>query len=87
MSCVVGNSSSGVIEAPILKIPTINLGARQEGREFSNSIINAPFDINILSKKIKKILYLKKNKLNFDSPYLKKNTPEIILNFIKKIIN
>lgn len=87
MSCVVGNSSSGVIEAPILKIPTINLGARQKGREFSKSIINAPFDINILSKKLKKILHLKKNKLNFDSPYLKKNTPEIILNFIKKIMN
>lgn len=87
MSCIVGNSSSGVIEAPILKVLTINLGARQKGREFSKSIVQAPFDKNILSKKLKKILYLKKNKLNFDSPYLKKNTPEIILNFIKKIIN
>lgn len=86
MSCVVGNSSSGVIEAPILKVPTINLGTRQKGREFSKSIINAPFDTNILSKKIKKTLYLNKNKLNFDSPYLKKNTPQMILNFIRKVM-
>ena len=32
VDCVLGNSSSGVIEAPLLKIPTLNLGDRQIGR-------------------------------------------------------
>lgn len=37
---VVGNSSSGIIEVPSFKIPTINIGNRQRGRIQANSIIN-----------------------------------------------
>jgi GDP/UDP-N,N'-diacetylbacillosamine 2-epimerase (hydrolysing) len=37
---VVGNSSSGILEAPSLKKGTINIGDRQKGRTQSNSIIN-----------------------------------------------
>lgn len=37
---ILGNSSSGIIEAPILKTPTINLGQRQRGRLRSESIID-----------------------------------------------
>lgn len=37
---VIGNSSSGLIEAPYLHTPTVNCGARQEGREQPNSVIN-----------------------------------------------
>lgn len=37
---VVGNSSSGIIEIPTLKVPTINIGDRQYGRIQANSIIN-----------------------------------------------
>jgi GDP/UDP-N,N'-diacetylbacillosamine 2-epimerase (hydrolysing) len=32
VDAVVGNSSSGIIEAPSLKVPTINIGDRQKGR-------------------------------------------------------
>ena len=42
--CVIGNSSSGIIEAPYLRIPTINIGKRQSGRENLNSIINVDFN-------------------------------------------
>ncbi|GAB6189625.1 UDP-N-acetylglucosamine 2-epimerase [Marinitoga arctica] len=38
---VMGNSSSGLIEAPSFKIPTINIGERQQGRVKGNSIIDA----------------------------------------------
>ncbi len=37
---VVGNSSSGIIEAPPLGTPTVNIGTRQGGRVRSGSIIN-----------------------------------------------
>lgn len=37
---VVGNSSSGIIEAPSFNIPTINIGDRQKGRLMGTSIIN-----------------------------------------------
>ena len=37
---VIGNSSSGLIEAPSFKIPTINIGDRQKGRIKAASVIN-----------------------------------------------
>ena len=37
---VVGNSSSGIIEAPYLGIPTVNIGERQKGRIRASSIID-----------------------------------------------
>jgi UDP-N-acetylglucosamine 2-epimerase (non-hydrolysing)/GDP/UDP-N,N'-diacetylbacillosamine 2-epimerase (hydrolysing) len=37
---MVGNSSSGIIEAPSFKIPVINIGTRQQGRERSENIID-----------------------------------------------
>ena len=39
-SFVIGNSSSGIIEAPIMKKVTINIGDRQKGRLMTRSIIN-----------------------------------------------
>lgn len=41
---VLGNSSSGIIEAPVLGVPTINIGNRQRGRIMAETIINVPFD-------------------------------------------
>ncbi len=37
---VLGNSSSGIMEAPVLGTPTVNIGDRQEGRILAHSIIN-----------------------------------------------
>jgi GDP/UDP-N,N'-diacetylbacillosamine 2-epimerase (hydrolysing) len=38
-SMIIGNSSSGIIEGPVLRIPTINIGDRQKGRIMAESII------------------------------------------------
>lgn len=37
---VIGNSSSGIVEAPCFHIPTVNIGSRQDGRLQAESIIN-----------------------------------------------
>ena len=37
---VVGNSSSGILEVPSLKTPTVNIGVRQKGRLRADSIID-----------------------------------------------
>ena len=37
---VIGNSSSGLIEAPMMKIPVINVGNRQKGREAFGKVVN-----------------------------------------------
>jgi len=46
---IIGNSSCGIIEAPVLGTPTINIGDRQKGRERASSIIDCQND----SKSIK----------------------------------
>lgn len=50
---MIGNSSSGIIEMPAFKKPTLNLGKRQDGRIRSNSIIDCDFKISKIKKKIK----------------------------------
>ncbi|MDF3002627.1 MAG: neuC, partial [Bacillota bacterium] len=39
VDAVVGNSSSGVYEAPSFQVPTVNIGDRQKGRLFASSVI------------------------------------------------
>ena len=43
-ACVIGNSSSGIIECPTIGVPTVNVGSRQYGREQGPSIFNASDD-------------------------------------------
>lgn len=66
---MIGNSSSGIIEAPSFRLPVINVGDRQKGRIRSCNIIDVPiktFDIRkaiakALSKSFKKSLIAMKN--------------------------
>jgi GDP/UDP-N,N'-diacetylbacillosamine 2-epimerase (hydrolysing) len=51
---VIGNSSSGLIEAPSFGVPTINIGDRQKGRLQSTSVINC----NPTTEEIKKAITL-----------------------------
>lgn len=45
---VVGNSSSGLYEAPSLGTPTVNIGNRQKGRLRATSIIDCPAETNAI---------------------------------------
>jgi len=38
---VIGNSSSGIIEAPLVSTPSVNIGARQKGRQRQPSVIDS----------------------------------------------
>ncbi len=86
--CIIGNSSSGIIEAPYLKTNTINLGLRQNGRLKDISIIDCPFDKNKIEKKIMLILNLNKKKRAFGSKkhYGSGNASQKALRIIKNAI-
>jgi GDP/UDP-N,N'-diacetylbacillosamine 2-epimerase (hydrolysing) len=43
-ACMVGNSSSGLLEAPTFELPAVNLGRRQHRRMQGRNVINASFD-------------------------------------------
>lgn len=53
---VLGNSSSGIIEAPALKVPTVNIGDRQKGRLQSPGTVNCGPDTNSILMAIRTAL-------------------------------
>ena len=55
-SAVIGNSSSGLIEAPALKVPTVNIGPRQAGRLRSTSVIDCGEDRDEIRAAIERAL-------------------------------
>ena len=65
---VIGNSSSGIYEAPVFKKPTVNIGNRQRGRLQPASVINCPTETGAIIESIKKAL----------SPEMKQLLPTII---------
>jgi UDP-N-acetylglucosamine 2-epimerase len=85
-SGIIGNSSSGVCEAPSFKIGTLNLGNRQSGRMKIKSVINSDFTKRNIVSGIKKILsnIFKSQIKKVKNPYYKKNTSN---NIIRKIIS
>ena len=52
---IIGNSSSGLLEAPSFKIGTINIGDRQKGRVKAKSVINCNYEVSSISKALKKL--------------------------------
>ena len=82
---VLGNSSSGVIEVPMLKTPTLNIGDRQKGRIFSKSIFQVELNSKLIRKKIK-FIFNRKDRNIFENKFFKKNTSLNMLKEIKKFV-
>ncbi len=51
---IIGNSSSGIIDAPSFKKPAINMGIRQLGRESSTNVINTQHNVNSIISAIRR---------------------------------
>lgn len=53
---VVGNSSSGVVETPTFRVPTVNIGNRQAGREICANVLCCPAETSAIRQTIAKAL-------------------------------
>jgi GDP/UDP-N,N'-diacetylbacillosamine 2-epimerase (hydrolysing) len=86
---VIGNSSSGIIEAPSLNTVTINIGGRQKGRIKASSIIDADPNKMSVVQAIKKALSpgFGNSIKNFSNPYEKTGTSDKVLNIIRSSIS
>ena len=87
-SVMIGNSSSGIIEAPIFQLPVVNIGNRQENRERVKNVIDVGYDkreiinaINVvlLDEKFKKMIKKCKN------PYGDGKTSDRIVKILSKV--
>jgi len=81
-SALIGNSSSGLVEAPALNIPSLNIGNRQSGRPTANSVLSCDATTKQISKALNNICMFKKNKT---ISYKGKNKIKNILKILQKI--
>lgn len=51
-ACIVGNSSSGLLEAPTFKVPAVNTGRRQANRVQGRNVINVQFEADAIAQAI-----------------------------------
>jgi UDP-N-acetylglucosamine 2-epimerase (non-hydrolysing)/GDP/UDP-N,N'-diacetylbacillosamine 2-epimerase (hydrolysing) len=56
VDAMVGNSSSGIMEAASFALPVVNVGMRQQGRERAHNIIDAPPETEAILRAMKKAL-------------------------------
>lgn len=53
-AAMVGNSSSGLIEAPSAGLPVVNIGDRQRGRPRAGNVIDVPFDAQTIAAAVRR---------------------------------
>ena len=86
---VIGNSSSGLVEAPSYKIPTINIGDRQKGRLMASSVICCEPTQASIEKAVEKALSpeFRKTAAKTLNPYGDGKTSKKIVKIIKEIFS
>jgi UDP-N-acetylglucosamine 2-epimerase (non-hydrolysing)/GDP/UDP-N,N'-diacetylbacillosamine 2-epimerase (hydrolysing) len=85
---LVGNSSSGIHETPTLKIPAINIGNRQMGRERASNVLDVPNDASQIEKAIHKALFdesFRKEISEIKNPYGEGNSAKQIVDILKNM--
>ena len=83
--CLIGNSSSGIIEAPSLGVYTINIGDRQKGRVRGNSVIDVKCQQLLIETAINKVISIYKTIVPVN-PYYQKDSANKYYSCIKDIL-
>lgn len=71
-SCLAGNSSAGILEAPFIKLPVVNIGNRQKGRLHAENVEFVRHDVNAICSALERALFDKsyrKKVANCSNPY------------------
>ncbi len=85
---VVGNSSSGIVEAPAMGVPTLNIGDRQKGRIMGESIVNCPPEAQAVADALEKCLApdFKEKIRALPNPYGSGDASRLITGIIKDFL-
>lgn len=85
---VVGNSSSGLIEVPSFKIPTVNIGERQLGRVRAQSVIECEPYKEDISNALKVAFSPEFRKVveNVENPYEHQGTSDKIVKVLREVV-
>ena len=80
----IGNTSSGLLEAPFLNTPSINIGERQNGRAMAPSVFSCDNNEESIRNCIQQVISIQKHEFvqSFDTPYGEGKCTEKIMNFL-----
>lgn len=83
---LVGNSSSGMIDASYFNIPVVNIGIRQKDRDRGKNVIDTQEDTNSIYRAMLKAFQMKKRRI-FHNEYIygKGNASKKIVQYLEKI--
>lgn len=87
-AALVGNSSTGIHETASLRIPTVNIGTRQQGRERPQNVIDVGYRESDIVRGLKKALYnkaFKKAVAHVKNPYGDGKSAERIVKILKHL--
>lgn len=84
--CLIGNSSSGIIEAPSLGIFTINIGDRQAGRVRGSSVIDVICKKEEIVRSIEYVIKNREKEID-DNPYYKENSSYLYYETTRKLLS
>ncbi|MFY9731743.1 MAG: UDP-N-acetylglucosamine 2-epimerase [Candidatus Acidiferrales bacterium] len=87
VAAMVGNSSSGIIEASIFKLPVVNIGDRQMGRLRTRNIIDVPDEAHAIERAIQTVLspQFRESISQMEHPYGKGDASKQILQTLKTV--
>ncbi|MGM9828000.1 MAG: UDP-N-acetylglucosamine 2-epimerase [Muribaculaceae bacterium] len=85
----VGNSSSGIVEAPSMGLPTVDIGNRQKGRQRAASVIHCEGDTASIIRAIKSAFTPEVQAIAAKriSPYYRPDTRQVMLKAILEFLN
>lgn len=83
---IVGNSSSGLLEAPTFKIPAVNIGRRQNDRVQAANVLNCDFDVEAVRACVSQACSQEfRNSIqNISNPYGDGHSSERIVDILRK---
>jgi GDP/UDP-N,N'-diacetylbacillosamine 2-epimerase (hydrolysing) len=87
VDCVVGNSSSGILEVPSFQTPTVNIANRQKGRVAPKSVLHTPLTKKSIIQTLQKALSKEfvSSIENISNPYEKEGTGKSIKEVLKSV--
>jgi len=87
-ACIVGNSSSGLLEAPALKVAAVNIGRRQLDRVRGENVIDVAIEISAITDGIKRALSdeFQERVKNCGNPYGDGKSSSRILDCLEKMV-
>ena len=86
--CLVGNSSMGILEAPMYRLPVVNIGNRQKGRLNAGNVVFTTYQKDEIKRALKQACFdlpYREMVRNLQNPYGDEYAPDRVVDFLQGV--